>query len=266
MRKKIAIFPLLFVSPLLFMANSPAPAAFPLESYHDFIVTNFVQSDEKNEEEKYEFSITIKNFGDNYLLFNAPNFAVVDKNNTYGYIDSISRTDTALNPGTTRTFSGTSSKKLIVDDDLEFHSAVYSSPYLGKYKSVTFKEKSEMSDGTFRYWFSVDKLEVDDEFYHSYIIDYSYLGEKRAFDQQSYLNDFYITLEEDLDGQDIEINKVLVANGRSKRASSISSMWLIIWIVIGIFASMGLIAAAIVLPIVIPMAVRKKKAESQKNS
>lgn len=263
MKKKVFLLPLLMVTPLFFMANSPAPTAFPSERYYNFVVTNFVQSDEKNENNRYDFSITIKNNGDNYLFFNGSNFYVYDSNQNYGHINTSSITDYAVNPGKTRTLAGSSPNKLVINDDLQFIASTYSKPYQGKYESITFVEKQKQDDLYF-YYYSVNELEVDDEYYHSYIIDYSYLGESRAFDTHYLSGDrFTIVLDEDLGEEDLEINKVMVANGRSKRAGTISSMWIIIWIVIGAVFLMALVAACIVLPIVIPMAVRKKKAKGE---
>ena len=183
MNKKLLLLPILLTSPLFFMANSPAPAAFPIERYYDFRVDSFSQNDEKNERGYYDFSITIDNFGDNYLLFTNGEFTVKDKYDNYGYTTTENPSDCAINPGKSRTVFGESSVKLNTDE-LEFVSNVYSSPYQASYDSVTFADKSVNSDGSYDYRFSVNNLKLDDEYYHSFIVDYSYLGEDRSFDIQ----------------------------------------------------------------------------------
>ena len=244
--KKINLLPLLLISPLLFMANSPAPYAFETE-YEDFEVKDLLLNIEGTND--YSYSLSLTNLGEGYLSISR-----FDIDYYFDYskeCSGILSSDLFLLPHETCSLKGHIDQE-VKEDDVTFHAYAFKTFSFVEYKSVTYKEKEVRYGDDITYYcysFEIDGYPRSDDFYYTYLMEFSY-GET-DFAINAHSSYFEIAFKEEVEPSNITFKRMVAIRGREKRNNYISSIWITVWVIVGIIFFLGFLASLIVVPLVI---------------
>lgn len=244
--KKIDLLPLLLISPLLFMANSPAPYAYETE-YEDFEVTDLVLTKEGTNDYSYYLSLT--NLGEGYLSisrFDIDYYADYSKE-----INDLFSSDLYLLPHETCSLKGHIDQE-VKEDDVTFYAYAFKTYSFVEYKSATYKEKEVRyrdEDTYYCYSFEIDGYPRSDDFYYTYLIEFSF-GET-DFAINAHSSYFEIAFKEEVEPSNITFKRMVAIQGREKRNNYIASIWITVWVIVGILFFLGFLVSLIVVPILL---------------
>lgn len=244
--KKINLLPLLLISPLLFMANSPAPYAYEGE-YEDFEVTDLVLNKEGTND--YSYSLSLSNLGEGYLSLNRfdLDYYVDYSKECSGILSS----DLYLLPHETCSLKGHIYEE-VNEDDILFHAYAFKTYSFVEYKNITYKEKEVRYGDDITYYcysFEIDGYPSSDDFYYTYLVEFSFGEIDFAINARS--SYFEIAFKEEIDPSNITFNRMVAIQGREKRNNYITSIWITVWVIVGIIFFLGFLASLIVVPLVV---------------
>ena len=261
MKIKANIIPLLLVTPLLFMANSPYPYGMP-EPYEDYEIKELVYTPNSNG--GFDVTLTIENKGEGYMNVN-------DRLSFYTSIDVVYFHDgmvnrdarwvtTCLAPHKTMTLYGNNpvTEEYSPEDYVDKYVNAYVSYEKVDCSGVNIDELEIDNDSNLvRAYFSLIDLKIDNNYHYTYIFDMEVKGESiaLAFDGNNFEVDFN---DATLKKEDIVFNGVYSVQGTKSRLF-IEDYWMIGWIVFGVVLGIGIVISLGFLPLIITSSIKKAK-------
>ncbi len=265
MKNKAKLVPLILICPLLFMANSAAPYAYP-EEYEDFEVTNVTYGD-IDSDYRYPVSIEVKNTGESYMMLHNHFFANTENESLNFYRNGIHYTNTGIACiGPNQSATLIADRNVIQQYELSaysFYAEAYSQYVSATYSGVRLDEVEQYSDYAL-YSFTIEGFKYDTNYYYSPIVEFTAKGESYCIYNYSLNDYFYVSLlDKTLTAEDFEFTGIKLIQGRNRVSRDIESMWLTIWILLGITLFVGFLISLAFIPLIIKSAT-KKKVESNK--
>ena len=274
MKNKTALFPLLLVCPLLFMANSPAPYT-DTEEYNDYTITNLTYG-EQDEDHKYPLRLTINNTGSDYMPIGYE-IEACTKDNDYFYLlnEQVSyrtyiyyaRTCIAPNTSMELVASDPLSRQYELSD-LRIDARCYKVTSEASYSSISLVGKDSVEyDNTCFYNFVINDFKFDDNYYNAMIVDMNIKENRIAFQFSEADDEFGLALVDDtLTEADFTINSVQLIQGRSKFVERINDTWTIVYVCLGVTFFIGFLVSLGFIPLIVKASTKRAKKEDVTNN
>ena len=251
--KKIGFLPLLTVTPLLMGFNAVPPYQHP-DAYEDFEVSNFALG--TKEEDEYPYSLELENKGEGYIQLSDFTFHKKNDDSSYYYIaDSCSDlviTSLYLAPKQKTPINGRVDFEA-TSEDLAFISRAFQTYSYREAEGIEFASSgtTQLDSKTYYdYYFKIANLTVDQDYYYTYLIEFTY--EDITYAVECYSETFYINFLKEIDpSKDVTFGRVVTIQGRYKRKDRLDSIWLTIWIIVAAIIVLGGIVGAIIVPFVL---------------
>ena len=253
--RKTLFLPLLLISPLLFMGNSPAPY-YTGENYsaENFEITNLEYQERENQNVWYSFTLEIYNKGDLYLQVDSLWFDVEDGNSGDFSIDTL-RFNECIPPDTKVILRGYANREYSIDKIKPSDAVGFKVPKQtmsfssAKLVNKVDAEQTYSGQTIYEYVYEIEGATFDDAYYNSMMVDYTIDGEHHATHEYSASKRFSFASTKDVEESDITINKIYLIQGRFKRYNQYSGIWLTIMISTGVTLFVGFLVSCIVVPL-----------------
>lgn len=272
MKNKMALIPLLAMSPVLFMGaglSARYPYAIP-DGYENFEITDLSYS-EPDAYNNYTLTVTLKNTGDGYLGTDDQNFIVSIRDDYHGFSNVITAergNDFYIPPHESAVLvcQGVFSQKYELDE-LEFSARGFKDFQPMRYSNIKLVEtviEEEAPNALYR--FEIEEAEMPESGYYTKVIDCTVDGNHVAFINPGQDTSFSLALlDKTLVEEDFVFNRVFLIEGPGPYPEGsiygvlgdvLSGILIIFLVVIGL----ALIAPAIIIPIVVVTKRNKNKA------
>ena len=231
MKKKLLI-PVLMLTPLLLMGNSPAPWQPPQE-YNDFKVIDLSFGDG-------EYELNIENYGEKYI--------VLDRISVYTDDEILPNlevyNDQCLAPGDSGVYRGGIGKDYTSEEIKEVRAYAVEVEGPASYTSIKFDKESQIESRNEKqeswYYYNIEGIKKDKEYYYYSIIDLTIEGERFVYYSIQRISDgFYFVNKSGLSENDIQIEDIYLVRGR-KIDYTITNIFY------GVLAALGIGGAALV--------------------
>ena len=255
------------------MANSPAPFAGPMP-YEDFEVTNitYTPTDQYGNDYNYEFTIDITNNGEWFLELYDLHIEEASYSLNCNYYE-------VLAPGDSGSYSGLCEKNLPLEE-LTFHGYGYAVTMEAEYTSITYDYTYDYKDENdetlyYIYYFNVEGMEIDSEYYYSMIVSANYKGEHHCHYDYSARSTIAIELNDHFEKpeEEISIDHIYLIQGRYRGSNTGEEILLVVIIallviVFGpfILVPIVLVVGMVVVPIIIAISTAKKRKKKEESS
>ena len=271
MKNKSKFIPLLLLCPLLFMGNSPAPYDGG-DVYEDFEVSNLTYG-EKDIDDKYPLTIDVKNTGTGYMLVGSSFYMEASNNDyvncyhelvSYRYYD-----DVCIGPNqTAKLISDGSVSQQYELNEYRIVCRGYQEVIETTYGSIKLEDKADVSGvNSAYYYFSIEDLKTDNEYYYSMIVDMNVKDKNVAFKYYSAMDEFSVCLNDrTLTEEDFTINGVYLIRGRNKTIDFINDTWTIVYVCLGVTLFVGFLVSLAFIPLIVKVSTKRTKKEDVTNN
>ena len=270
MKSKLKLIPLLGVLPFFLMANSPYPYG-EAEPYDKYQVSDLTYGTYHDAINAYDTQIKVKNTGEYFLSLSSFYISFTNLDKEFWRVSG--QNGNCVCPGETETLFCFAKNEGVTLEDLSFEVYAYKPDLVAEYKSISHVKTDSFEEvgigTTYQYFFEIEGLKIDNDYYYSMLVEYETEGQRHAyFNDGSAYESFRIetTYATSNPNEDIEIKNIHLIRGINRRARDIEEMWTVVWICTGIAVGAGLLISPAFIPLIVYGAKKRAKEEENGNS